>query len=275
MKLMLLPRRLLPTLSRRHESAVMITRSRKLSSIPLRPKLLLLGDSLTQEGTDPDLGGWVCQLQHRYTRSADVVVRGLYGYSTDIFVRHALPSVKRDLASWAEPPAFVALWLGGNDSALPTGFEAALHVPIDKYRANLREIVQAVRAEAPKSAILLITPPVVNDSARMEVWSDGELDFSNEGVTEYARACVEEARELRMPVLDLHTIMSDMSEQERHACQYDGLHFSVKGHALVAEKLFATIEREFPTVAKRLDAWEHPDYLELIAVSDACKKKQK
>ncbi|KAG6576381.1 GDSL esterase/lipase [Phytophthora cinnamomi] len=108
----------------------------------------------------------------------------------------------------------------------------------------------------------------------MEVWSDGELDFSNDGVAEYARACIEEANALGVPALDFHTIMNDLSDQERHACQYDGLHFNVKGHALVAEKLLTTIEKEFPTVAKRLDAWEHPDYFELIAKNVDKKKKQ-
>lgn len=104
----------------------------------------------------------------------------------------------------------------------------------------------------------------MNDSARLEVYSNEELDFSNEAVGEYARACVEEAKAAGLPALDFHTIMNDLGEQERHACQYDGLHFNMKGHALVADTILATIEKEFPAVAKQLDAWEHPDYLELI-----------
>jgi hypothetical protein len=47
-----------------------------------RPLLLLLGDSLTQNGTDAASGGWICLLQHRYSRSADVLARGLSGYNT-------------------------------------------------------------------------------------------------------------------------------------------------------------------------------------------------
>ncbi|KAG7380601.1 hypothetical protein PHYPSEUDO_006995 [Phytophthora pseudosyringae] len=250
-------------------SAIVSVRSRTATTSVRRPTLLLLGDSLTQEGTDPDLGGWVCQLQHRYTRSADVVVRGLYGYSTEIFVNHALPALKEDLASWPEPPAFVALWLGGNDSALLSGYEAALHVPIQKYRANLRQIVRAVQEEAPEVDILMITPPAVNDRARRETWtdSDGVLDFSNDGVAQYARACIEEAESLGASVLDLHTVMNGLNEQERCACQYDGLHFNEKGNALVLDQVLDAIEREFPLLAKRLDTWEHPDYLELLGNS--------
>ncbi|KAL3671283.1 hypothetical protein V7S43_003215 [Phytophthora oleae] len=241
----------------------------RMASTSLRPKILLLGDSLTQEGTDPDLDGWVTQLQHTYTRSADVIVRGLYGYSTEIFVKHALPGLKKELAVWPEPPAFVALWLGGNDSALLSGYEAALHVPIENYRANLETIVKAVQEEAPDAAILLITPPAVNDQARRDAWTDpeGQLDFSNDEVGEYARACTEVAGALEIPVLDFHTIMNELNEQERSTCQYDGLHFNQKGNKLVIDQLLATIEREFPSLAKRLDTWEHPDYFELLSTN--------
>jgi lysophospholipase L1-like esterase len=233
-----------------------------------RPKLLLLGDSLTQEGTDPSLGGWVCQVQHRYARSADVVVRGLYGYTTEMFVHHALPSVKSDLSFWGETPVFVTLWLGGNDSALLSGHEAALHVPTAQYRANLQTIVHAVRDAAPKAGILMVTPPAVNDQARLELSGDGKLDFSNDGTAAYAQACIEQAKILGVSVLDVHSTMNELSEGERLACQYDGLHLSSKGHALVAANVVAAIERAFPAMHKRLGAWEHPDYLELVGQTE-------
>lgn len=44
-------------------------------------KILLLGDSLTQGGTD-DEGGWAQRLAARYSRRADVLNRGLSGYQT-------------------------------------------------------------------------------------------------------------------------------------------------------------------------------------------------
>ncbi|RLN64682.1 hypothetical protein BBJ29_005654 [Phytophthora kernoviae] len=215
-----------------------------MSSTALRrPTLLLLGDSLTEQGSDPNIGGWVCKLQYCYTRSADVVVRGLYGYSTEMFVRQALPKLARDVGTWSEPPALVTLWLGGNDSALLSGYEAALHVPLAQYRVNLP----------------------VNDQLRLELSGDGELDFSNAGTAVYAQACVEEAHAIGVSVLDLHTTMNALNEQERKDCQNDGLHLTTKGNALVADAILATVEREFPTLARRLNKWEHPDYLDLLA----------
>ncbi|RLN98475.1 hypothetical protein BBJ28_00006548 [Nothophytophthora sp. Chile5] len=230
-----------------------------------RPTLLLLGDSLTEQGTDPSLGGWISLLQHSYTRSADVVVRGLYGYNTECFVRHALPGLTRDLASWPESPAFVTLWLGANDAALLSGPEAALNVPLTRYRTNLREIVGAIRVEAPDAAILLITPPAVTDQKRLALTPNGELDFSNTGAAEYASACVEEAAALEVPALNLHHIFNALGPHDCASCLSDGLHLTTKGNTLVADKIRETIEREFPALATRLNTWEHPDYLDLIA----------
>lgn len=47
-----------------------------------RPALLLLGDSITERGTDVEGCGWVALLQSRYNRSVDIDCRGLSGYNT-------------------------------------------------------------------------------------------------------------------------------------------------------------------------------------------------
>lgn len=47
-----------------------------------RPAFLLMGDSITEFGTDNANSGWISLLQHRYNRSVDMVCRGLAGYNT-------------------------------------------------------------------------------------------------------------------------------------------------------------------------------------------------
>ncbi|RLN98478.1 hypothetical protein BBJ28_00006547 [Nothophytophthora sp. Chile5] len=237
-----------------------------------RPTLLLLGDSITQDGTNPLIGGWICLLQHRYNRSADVVPRGFCGYNTKYFVQHVLPGLKRDLASWlAVPTLIVTLWLGANDSALLSGHEGVLHVPLDEYRTNLREIVGAIREKAPTASILLITPPAINDPVRLDLSPIGKLDRSNAESAEYGRVCIEEAATLGVSVLNMHQVFNALPAQERAACQHDGLHLTTKGNALVADEVGAAIEREFPALMKQLDTWEHPDFLDLMA-ADAAKQ---
>jgi hypothetical protein len=47
-----------------------------------RPLLLLLGDSITELGSDWRRDGWICLLLDRYSRSADIAQRGMGGYTT-------------------------------------------------------------------------------------------------------------------------------------------------------------------------------------------------
>lgn len=50
--------------------------------LPHRPQFYLIGDSLTQQGANPESSGWVALLQHKHVRSVDVINRGLSGYNT-------------------------------------------------------------------------------------------------------------------------------------------------------------------------------------------------
>ncbi|KAE8888188.1 hypothetical protein PF005_g21500 [Phytophthora fragariae] len=93
-----------------------------------RPTLLLLGDSLTEQGVDPNKSGWVALLQNRYQRSADVLPRGLSGYNTKWFIEFALPVIKRELSSGGISPSLITLWLGANDAALTDGPSSRQHV---------------------------------------------------------------------------------------------------------------------------------------------------
>eukprot|EP00960_Hanusia_phi_P006723 192308-Hanusia_phi.AAC.1 len=47
-----------------------------------RPKIILFGDSITQQSTGT--WGWATLLTDAYSRKADVIVRGFNGYTTDV-----------------------------------------------------------------------------------------------------------------------------------------------------------------------------------------------
>ncbi|GMF64601.1 unnamed protein product [Phytophthora lilii] len=129
----------------------------------LRPVLLLLGDSLTEKGTIPKSTGWVTLLQNEYQRPATVIPRGLSGYNTRWYLNYGIPIIQGEISSGAYMPAFVTIWLGANDAALPNGSSPAQHVPVESYKQNLTTIVQSVKTMAPDTSILLITPPYVDD----------------------------------------------------------------------------------------------------------------
>lgn len=47
-----------------------------------RPLFYFIGDSLTQDGSNPATGGWIALLQQQHVRSVDTINRGLSGYNT-------------------------------------------------------------------------------------------------------------------------------------------------------------------------------------------------
>ena len=64
--------------------AVLLARSRRsalpATPRPIRPELVLFGDSITQQSFQP--GGWGARLADAYNRHADIVLRGYSGYNT-------------------------------------------------------------------------------------------------------------------------------------------------------------------------------------------------
>ncbi|GMF37605.1 unnamed protein product [Phytophthora lilii] len=86
-----------------------------------RPVLLLVGDSLTEQGTYPDLQGWAALLQSRYTRSTDVITRGLSGHNTKWFLKYAFSTIQREISEGAyTTPSLITVWFGTNDGTVAT-----------------------------------------------------------------------------------------------------------------------------------------------------------
>ena len=224
-----------------------------MSSSYQRPKILLLGDSLTQTS----LEGWGGGLAHRYQRRADVVVRGNSGYNTRWYLRYA-----QDTGVWNEPGdvRLVTIFFGANDASLET--ENPHHfVPIPEYQENLKELVTLTKKHYGTSTnILLITPPPVHHEQRLAFQKErykekatGVLERTLENAGKYAKACCAVAEEMKLPCLDLHTLMVKKGDIGRFF--YDGLHFSKEGHDFVLLLLLEQIKSEFPAIYVTPDAF--------------------
>ncbi|GMF45229.1 unnamed protein product [Phytophthora fragariaefolia] len=236
----------------------------------LRPSLLLAGDSLTEKGTNPKINGWVTLLQNEYTRSANVVPRGLSGYNTRWYLKYAMPVIQGEIMSGAYSPALITLWLGANDAALPNGCNSEQHIPIEMYRDNLIRIVRQFQVMAPDARILLITPPHVDDMARHrramknEGDKEGVVDRTNEMAGNYAEVCVATAHKLGLPVVDLYTYFNDMPKWRRNNLLEDGLHLNRRGNKLMFDQLLDKIKAEFPDVVRKLERWQLPNFGRLV-----------
>ncbi|KAG6947795.1 hypothetical protein JG688_00015389 [Phytophthora aleatoria] len=228
----------------------------------LRPVVLLSGDSLTEHGTNVKLSGWTAMLQEQYSRTADVVTRGLPGYNTKWFLKYIAPTIEREIRKEVYvTPSLITVWFGANDAALASGYDSETHVPIADYKENLKKIVRQFSTAAPSADILLITPPHVNDSARAEIAKEqnGTIDRTNDMAKKYAQACVETGASIGVPVLDLSSYFNAMNETARDALLIsDGLHFNSSGNKLVYEQVKKKIDDVFPNLAAKLKRWQFP-----------------
>ncbi|KAG6535819.1 hypothetical protein ZIOFF_000848 [Zingiber officinale] len=131
----------------------------------MRPKIVLFGDSIT-EGSFGE-GGWGAALAHHFARWADVLLRGYSGYNT----RWALKVVERAMEGvcpdGSAPPAAVTVFFGANDASLPDRRSGFQHVPLLEYQSNLRALCGFLKERWPRTGIILITPPPIDEEGRL------------------------------------------------------------------------------------------------------------
>ncbi|CAN6453139.1 unnamed protein product [Victoria cruziana] len=141
----------------------------------MRPRIVLFGDSLTEQSFRP--GGWGASLADAYSRKADIVVRGYGGYNS----RWALFLLDRIFPNgFEDPPVAATVFFGANDAALLGRASGRQHVPILEYKENLRKIVCHLKKLSPNILVVLITPPPIDETGRRAYASDG-LHFTAEG----------------------------------------------------------------------------------------------
>ena len=119
-----------------------------------RPKVVCLGDSITQRGHDVSTGGWLSLLQSQLCRSVDLVNRGFSGYNTDWLLAE-FETIKSDFAA----AALVFILMGANDSAADVQ-----HVPLARFKTNMIELVQKCK-DAGAAKVVLVTTPWVDGPA--------------------------------------------------------------------------------------------------------------
>jgi lysophospholipase L1-like esterase len=219
-----------------------------------RAKILLLGDSITQQSFDTSSCGWGTCVANRYQRRADVLNRGYSGYNTDWFLRLAATDAGRSDLFDHENVMLVTIFFGANDASDPT-LNGRQHVPIVKYESNIKDIVALTRSNFGEDVgIILISPPPVCHDGRLrfqkESYGDGatgKLERTLELSGAYARSAARVANEMGVPFLDLWTGMQERENWRDFLS--DGLHFSSLGNAFVGAAVLDTIDRYFPRLS--------------------------
>lgn len=195
-----------------------------------RPRLLLIGDSITQFSFSVAHAGFGARLLEYYEgRRVDVVNRGFSGYNSrwirQIILDIALPDVVQE-------SLFVTILLGANDSV---SAESPQHVPLDEYIDNITAIVMHLRSIRDSLIIFLITPPPVD----REKWPSRDTAV----VGMYAEGIRSLAMTLSTECVDLWNGSSAISVDDD---LYDGLHLGSEGNRKVFDGIREVLSAKYP-----------------------------
>ena len=202
-------------------------------------KILLIGDSITQMGCNPELIGWASSLENAYIRKLEVMNRGLSGYNTKWW----LPLLDDILEIALHPRGckieLATLFLGANDVAK----NDTQYVPLEEYSKNL-EIMVSKMSKHCKRIVVICPPPV--DEAK---WPDRAYAR----VKEYRNAAFAVAKSFparQVQVLDTWTAFLgpdlDRNQEKLDGLLSDGLHLSSRGNVILYEALFALVLKQWP-----------------------------
>lgn len=211
----------------------------------------MFGDSITEQSFRS--GGWGAALADTYSRKADILNRGYGGYNTRwalFLLHHIFP-----LGS-ADPPAVTTVFFGANDAALPGRASERQHVPVDEYKENLRKIVQHLKECSSTMLIVLITPPPVDEEGRFEYARSlygakamTSPERTNEVAGIYAGRCVELAKELNVPSIDLWSQMQQTEGWQKRFLS-DGLHLTVEGNTFVYQEVVRVLQQAWHSASE-------------------------
>lgn len=186
-----------------------------MDSAPALPKAVLIGDSIRL--------GYAPLVARRL--AGRVTVTGPTengGDSANVLAR---------LAEWviSEQPDVVHLNCGLHD--LKRSRETGEHqVPLPQYAANLRQIVQRLRAATPAALVFATTTPVVDERHRQRAVP---FDRVEADVRRYNEAAIAVMQEEGVPVHDLHALVE--RHDPRRLIGPDGVHYTPEGYDRLAE----------------------------------------
>mmetsp|Transcript_31435 Transcript_31435/g.64115 ORF Transcript_31435/g.64115 Transcript_31435/m.64115 type:complete len:271 (+) Transcript_31435:168-980(+) len=223
-----------------------------------RGKIILFGDSITQQSFSAADGGWGAYIADRYQRRADVLNRGFSGYNTDWFLRYAATAQGNADLFEHDEVKLVTIFFGANDAS-DSDLNKRQHVPLADYKSNIIKIVSLVKNSFGNDVkIVLITPPPVCHEGRLKFQKErykekatGKLERTLELSGAYASAVNNVATELGLSLLDLWKEMQAAPPEYQPWQNFlsDGLHLSPSGNKFVGEALLRVIDKCLPELS--------------------------
>lgn len=197
------------------------------------PKVVLLGDSI-REGYAP----FVADL---LAGRATVVTPKANGRDTGTLLAN--------LDAWAiqEKPDVIHFNCGIHDTKRNHETHK-YNVPPEQYEANLREIVQRLRAGTKAKIVFALSTPLIDERSQV-YWKTRSYRLENASVLEYNRIALRVMKELEVPVNDLPAVLGTADELARWH-DAGGIHFTREGSQKLAAAVVSAVTRYLPAPKK-------------------------
>lgn len=211
----------------------------------LPARILCLGDSITRgtrEGV-AEAQTFEAVLTRWFTQrgaAVEILNAGIGGEQTD----QALLRLTTDVLPLE--PGIVTVMYGTNDAAVDQG-QAAPRLPLVKYGANLRAIVERLRTAGVHP--ILMTPPPLGRSFGYMAWSPYRERGPNCVMVDYVHAVREVAAAEGVSLVDHFAAWAEAAllGTDIDTLMTDGCHPNPRGHELIARTMFPVLARVLGT----------------------------
>ncbi|KAL8119754.1 hypothetical protein AgCh_017020 [Apium graveolens] len=215
-------------------------RERRVTAMvgPNRPQIVLFGSSIVQMSYSH--GGWGSILSDIYSRKADIILRGYYGWNS----RRAIEVLDEIFPKDAVvQPSLVIVYFGGNDSMGPHSSGLGPHVPLPEYVENMRTIAIHLQSLSDTTRIIFLSSPPLNEVHLRENQSTAlsAVVRTNELCREYSEACINLCHEVGVKVVDLWTAIQQKDDWLT-SCFTDGVHLSAEGSKIVVHEILKVLK---------------------------------
>jgi lysophospholipase L1-like esterase/dienelactone hydrolase len=191
---------------------------------PDLPTVVLVGDSIRL--------GYAPLVAKRLEGKARVVSAAANGGDSDNVLAHLDEWVLR------EKPAVVHLNCGLHDLKLSKKTKQH-QVPLDRYEANLKEIVARVRKGSSAALVFANTTPILDERHARR---GGDFDRFEADVRGYNEAALKVMRDAGVPVHDLHSLVMDGGAET--LLDKDGTHYTPAGYERLADAVADCVLRQ-------------------------------
>ena len=183
---------------------------------PALARIVCFGDSITKQGY-PELLGKALDVE--------TINAGVGGNTTT----NGLKRIQKDVLD--RKPTIVVVFFGTNDSR-PS--DEPVHVPVDKYQANLENIIDQCQKIGAK--VIVCTPPPIDPEPYFKRHKRERIDAAGgmeKVLGQYRAAAIKAAEARKAVVVDLNQLFA--REKQAEWLSADGVHPTAKGKEMIAK----------------------------------------